>query len=249
MNYFLMILRYLKHIKTFNKICVYNRLRISPLYNISSIYTLKEIFLDRCYSDYFPFYKDSAVIIDVGSHYGYFSFFSALNVAKNSVIYSIEPNIKNFEVFCKNIYSSSIHNIIPFNIALSSNSGIAKFSTSENSVNNHIITNETLTEGGTVEISTQTLEYFISNNNIDHVDFIKFDCEGAEYEILFNTPNKILKKIGCISLEFHDMGDVKYSANSLAEYLILNEFQIVKLEYSTTNFGKNYGKLIAINRN
>lgn len=40
-------------------------------------------------------------------------------------------------------------------------------------------------------------------NTLSSVDFLKMDCEGAEYEIIKKTPKNILSKIKFIALEYH----------------------------------------------
>ena len=38
---------------------------------------------------------------------------------------------------------------------------------------------------------------------------MKIDCEGAEYEILYNTPKEYLDKINSITMEYHENGDIQ----------------------------------------
>jgi hypothetical protein len=44
----------------------------------------------------------------------------------------------------------------------------------------------------------------MDGNNLEQIDFLKIDCEGAEGPILQSTPNSYLKRIRKIALEFHD---------------------------------------------
>jgi len=39
------------------------------------------------------------------------------------------------------------------------------------------------------------------------VDYLKMDCEGAEWDILLNTPAQVLSRIRHIELEFHNIAD------------------------------------------
>ena len=51
------------------------------------------------------------------------------------------------------------------------------------------------------EVALVTINELMTIYGIDQFEFIKIDCEGAEYEILENLPKKCAKQI---SVEFHD---------------------------------------------
>jgi hypothetical protein len=80
--------------------------------------------------------------------------------------------------------------------------------------------------------------------NIDKIDFLKIDCEGAEYEIIAQSSDDSLKKASIISMEFHDMKNVNQTAQTLISRLTSLGFHVVKFQYERTNYGLNYGKLI-----
>jgi hypothetical protein len=56
---------------------------------------------------------------------------------------------------------------------------------------------------GSVEVECVTLSQVFKENNIDYVDFLKMDCEGAEYEILKAMEEETGSKIGRIAMEYH----------------------------------------------
>jgi hypothetical protein len=63
---------------------------------------------------------------------------------------------------------------------------------------------------------------------MEKIDFLKMDCEGAEYDILFQLPKTIFDKIEVISMEFHDLKKPGYSALDLAGHLIQMGYEILK---------------------
>ena len=81
-------------------------------------------------------------------------------------------------------------------------------------------------ENDFVDVQSTTLEKIFDENNISNCDFLKMDCEGAEYEILFNLPEKIFKKINKICLEYHDMKELDHSINDLITKLKSHKFEI-----------------------
>ena len=230
--------------KIFLTFCQSNNLLLNYQSNKNEFGILKAIFENREYSDYFPFYK-KVNIIDIGAHYGYFSIFAKNNTDKNSIIIAIEPNKSNFKHLEKNIRDCKISNIRSFNYAIGGKSGLSKLYQGQ-TPNHSIVENYILLKQnrGFEEIEVKTLEEFINENNLDKIDFLKMDCEGAEYSILENTPNYIYDKIITISMEFHDLKDNNYTGENLCKILIKNGFEIVKYNYEKTSMNLNYGKII-----
>lgn len=81
--------------------------------------------------------------------------------------------------------------------------------------------------------------------NLHNVDFCKMDCEGAEYQIILQTPLILLQKINTFSIEFHDYKYSRYTVYDLLNKLREAGFCIVKFEFAPTNQNKNYGSIVA----
>jgi FkbM family methyltransferase len=231
--------------KEFLRVCASNNLRLDYGCNKNTLGILKDIFEHREYSDYFPFYK-KVNIIDIGAHYGYFSIFASKNSDESSRIISIEPNKSNFKNLQKNIKDSQISNISSFNLAVGGETGLSKLYLGQ-SPNHSIIENYALLDQNErfEEIEVKTLEELIIENDLDPIDFLKMDCEGAEYAILEITPRYIFDKITTISMEFHDLKDSRFTGETLIMKLMGNGFDIVKYKYDKTSMNLNYGKIIA----
>jgi hypothetical protein len=86
----------------FNKIKNGTGLSLDYKTNKGAINILEAIFIHREYADYFPF-GASVTILDIGAHYGYFSFFAALNSSENARIMAVEPSPDNFQILQKNL--------------------------------------------------------------------------------------------------------------------------------------------------
>lgn len=89
-----------------------------------------------------------------------------------------------------------------------------------------------------------SLRDFVSDNNIEKIDFLKIDCEGAEFEIFLNLEKELLKKINRISAEIHEYDNIN-SINDLKEFFEKNKFKVKIskiLEESTMKLSMLYAK-------
>jgi len=197
----------------FQNICKSNNINLNYTENFTEFEILKNIFYEREYSDFFPFYQ-KVTIMDIGAHYGYFSIFASNNTDKDSEIIAIEPSKNNFKNLIKNISDCKIDNIKCFNIAIGDKNGISKLYAGKNP-NHSIIKNYKLANNKYEEVEEKTLETIINELNLNKIDFLKIDCEGAEYQIFDSTPDSIFDKITTISMEFHDIKNKDFTAEKL----------------------------------
>jgi FkbM family methyltransferase len=131
-------------------------------------------------------FSENPVIVDIGANVGTVSFYFAKKYP-NCKIFAYEPHPLNFQNLLKGIKENKITNIYPFNLAVLSKSNL--------SIKIHLHENNTaasstfrfLPEDPYVEVKTISLEDIIKQNNISYIDFLKIDCEGAEFDILENT--------------------------------------------------------------
>ena len=57
--------------------------------------------------------------------------------------------------------------------------------------------------GKAIQVKCVTLKEVLDDNGIDRVDFLKLDCEGAEYKILQTIDESALNRINMVGMEFH----------------------------------------------
>ncbi|HOG19297.1 MAG TPA: FkbM family methyltransferase [Salinivirgaceae bacterium] len=227
----------------FRILCRTNNLTLNYKNNRTELEVLKSIFYNREYADYFPFYK-KATIVDIGAHFGYFSIFTKNNLDKESKIIAVEPNKSNFTQLQRNVSDCNINNISCYNYAIGDKNGISKLYQGL-SPNHSIIDSYNLSDNNKYEeVEVKTLEGLVHDLDLNCIDFLKMDCEGAEYSIFNSTPDSVFDKITTISMEFHDLKDKRFTAENLVEKLIERKFKIVKFCYEKTSMNLNYGKLI-----
>lgn len=160
---------------------------------------INEIWIHKNYTKYFDI-KPKDVVVDVGGHIGIFSIFAA-HKAKKGRVYSFEPVIWNMHQLAINTKINNIENITIFPYAVYDKLTKLKMSLSDDNRFNSI--DSPLTNKESVTVKTLTLEKFFENTKEKKINFLKMDCEGAEYKILLNLPREILNKIEKIAMEYH----------------------------------------------
>ncbi len=165
-------------------------------------------------------------VVDIGAHVGYFTLY-AINITKKGKVISYEPSKKAFSILEKNIKMNKFTNVKLENLAVSKIQGKSLLHTNDTDEISNSLYN--LNKDCEVqEVETTTLNDIFLKHKLDKIDFLKMDCEGAEYEIIMNTPSSILDKIQKISAEIHEEM-VPYSKELIIEKLKNHGFN-VKLE-------------------
>lgn len=132
--------------------------------------------------DYFV--KDDSKTMDIGCWIGPISLYMA---AKGARVYSIDPDPIAYNIFVENLnLNPSLKLLInPFNIALTPNDqDVILFARQEYGNSSTSILKRTRDNLSSVIDNGINLENFINTANILHLDFIKMDIEGAEFELL-----------------------------------------------------------------
>jgi len=166
----------------------------------SDIPTYKQIFVRRDYT--FNVRHEPKVIIDAGANIGLASIFFA-NKFPNSRIISIEPEKSNFSMLQKNV--TPYPNITCLSAALWYKNieidlidpGLGKwgFQTKENETS--------AVSKPCHKVQGITIDKIMHDQQIDYIDILKIDIEGAEKEV-FSEPSQWIDKVGSLIVELHE---------------------------------------------
>jgi FkbM family methyltransferase len=238
-----------RHRARFDSICRHCGLTFDYELNSPGLSILEEVFVQRMYADHFPFYQQNNVL-DVGGHFGYFAIFAALNSAQGSRIVTVEPSEHNARVLRANIERMNLGHIQIVHGAVAEESGTAKIYLGPahncSLIAEHAQGLKTDNRETSELVSTFSLADVLSDNNFDSVDVLKMDCEGAEYAIVFASPESVLRRVRVIMMEFHDLKDAHRNGLAMINQLTEKGFQIAQFHHLPTNMNLNYGKIIAI---
>jgi len=176
-----------------------------------------------------PFDKNRALtIIDIGAHIGTFAVVMGKRYP-NATIYAFEPFIENFKLLTKNIQDSKITNVRAQMKAIAGKRGEVNLNISSSNTGAHSIIFQ---QDGLTSVEAIPLSDVFATYNISTCDFLKVDCEGAEYDILLSTPGDVLNKIQTIVMEYHNSD--KHNQSEIVTYLKGHGFKIEYFGESVT---------------
>jgi|TARA_B110000438_G_C15805806_1_gene647266 FkbM family methyltransferase len=176
--------------------------------------------------------KSSDTVIDVGAHIGLFTLYASQS-CKIGNIYSYEPVKENFEILKENMNINNLKNVKIFNLAVSnSNSTITLFMNNDES--GHSMFSES---SENIIVKSTSLMKIFDDNKIKECNFLKLDCEGAEYEIIEKLPSTYFEMIEKIIIEYHMVDSHPELLEKLQNKLSANNFKFeTKILFSDIGF-------------
>ncbi|MCX6297399.1 MAG: FkbM family methyltransferase, partial [Bacteroidetes bacterium] len=186
-------------------------------------------FFDQTYIKGLPndvFKKAGLTVVDIGANVGFFSLFM-FSKDKKAKIFSFEPMPMNFELLNKYKKENPGLNFTVVNKAVSKEKTTITLNyDSKDSFSTAASIFDSNSQADKIQVETTTLEAILSDNNLSNIDFLKLDCEGSEYGILYGASQAVLNKISTISIETHLGKAENENLNSLSDYLKKNGFEI-----------------------
>lgn len=162
---------------------------------------MAEVYKDRVYAPFLEGKKD-LTIIDIGANVGLTSYYFS-QFAKQ--VYSLEPSLEHFDVLTTMLKYNKINNVVPINKALYFKEGQFDFGGPDDNFTMRSLHSATWQDGKPKETVTAiTLPVLFKDFDIEHVDFMKLDCEGSETEIISSSSFKeVSPKIDMLVIERH----------------------------------------------
>ena len=169
---------------------------------------INETWIENVYRIHQYHFSGDKVFVDIGANIGSVSIFvdSFNKLFENKIkVYAVEPEPNNIDLLNYNILNNSTENITVVNNAIWHEEGTVAVS---NKGGNSSIVHEI--DGEFSHIKAITIEQLLNKYDIKEVDVMKIDIEGAEFDLIINTPAEILAKIKYLTLEFDKSFDGKF---------------------------------------
>jgi FkbM family methyltransferase len=179
----------------------------------------------------------NAVVLDIGANIGAFSLFAARIIRSGAGrVFAFEPVPANFQLLARNIELNGLQDtVIPSACAVWSTTGTVDLyvSDDEDFDGLQLVTNTGKATGHNdlaaagaerLNVPAVSLEDIVARHNIEAIDLLKLDCEGAEYEILFSASQATVERIRRVVMEVH--ATRTYGRRDLEDFLSRSGFTV-----------------------
>ncbi len=158
------------------------------------------------------------VVLDCGAYTGNTSVYFSRKAGAGGRVFGFEPAGKSFLQLKENV--STFANITAVNSALGAECGRARFSAEDDFA-------AKLKASGGVEVSVTTIDAFCRAQDLQRVDFIKMDVEGAEADALWGAAGIIARNRPKMALSiYHKPEDLIELSNIVLEICPTYKFQL-----------------------
>jgi FkbM family methyltransferase len=121
--------------------------------------------------------------LDVGAHAGYFSLMASDRVGRSGRVFAIEPNPRTFATLQQHLTQNAIGNVLAMNCGLADKPGVIGLHVppSQLDYNATVLPRAGWTRA---DVPVRTLDECVREWQIDRIDLMKIDVEGAEPLVL-----------------------------------------------------------------
>jgi FkbM family methyltransferase len=183
--------------------------------------------------------KPGMVVVDAGANEGLYSLFASRRVGAGGLVLAVEPSPRELTCLRSNIARNHMSNVRVVPVALSDRTGrtILKLAEDEHAGQN------TLGEfvydiqsAGTHEVEQIPLDTLLAQENVQRVDLIKADIEGAELALLVGARETLRHSRPTLLCELYSAAPEHQGANAARLLEALDDFG-----YRLLSFDENTG--------
>ena len=161
--------------------------------------------------------KKNSIVFDVGACYGLYSMALATHIAPDGQVYSFEPSPSNYVHLERLVHRNKLSNIKIFNQGFSDSIQQLSMGIPDKSLGNRYkdfsgfsLNNGLKSVHSSNSISADqevgkfvTLDYFVEQNHISMIDFIKIDVEGHELAVLEGAKESLKRFLPILQIELN----------------------------------------------
>lgn len=185
----------------------------------------KEIFLTDFYSmhELVQALPREPVVIDVGANAGYFGML-LFSLVPGARMFAFEPVDENHRLCAANFACNpSLDGRVTLVRAAVTGTpvqGVEVFAdASGTSVRASVFAEFAPQNARRVRVKAVALADILREHDLARVDLLKFDCEGSEYPIVYESPRELWRAVCAIACEVHEMDGDRRNVRALTAYL------------------------------
>lgn len=210
-----------------------NGARYSLHANTNEIRMINEIWNMNVYDPLMKYIHDGSTVVDIGANVGIFSV-KAGRRAHNIRVFSYEPFPESFAALKENIRLNGLEgSVVPTNAAVAGRKGeLELFFRPHDPGGVSLYKYGDTSELSSIKVPAITLVDIFREHAIDYCDYLKMDCEGAEEQIVLETPKELFSRIKSITMEWH------YDLNKLSTEEFRRHLEMLgyKTDYTPATF-------------
>lgn len=165
------------------------------------------------------------IVLDIGANGGIYSIIASKCVGSTGHVYAFEPSSREVELLQRNIEQNSLKNVTIIERAVGDNTTDVRFAIAKDGGLNALVDNKRPDQK--IEkweyVPMISIDEFMNEFSLDHIDFIKVDVEGAEH-LVFKGAKKLLKSRKAITILFEASNvnavNYGYTVNDLFKQLL-----------------------------
>jgi FkbM family methyltransferase len=186
----------------------------------------QELWLEECYTRGRFTPGAGHLVVDVGAHVGIFTVWAASRHPEVRVL-AVEPSPRSFQFLQENVACNGLQNVTLVRSACGRETGEAQLYSRGRNVADTLCKRDAAGRELAPLASTPVLglDALFKRYRVNRCDLLKLDCEGAEYEILFNAARDTLARIERIAMEYH-VGLGEHTPLELGLYLEAHGFKV-----------------------
>jgi FkbM family methyltransferase len=157
-------------------------------------------------------------VVDIGGNIGAFAVLAG-SLATGGRVVTVEPDSRNVRLLEQNLALNGLRNVTVMHAAISGTDAPVTlhlaaegggFNTTVSGTHNHQLARAWT---HAVTVPGITLADVFHRHAIDRCDFLKIDCEGAEFDAIAACPLDVLQRVRRAAMEYHaQTGDQRISA-------------------------------------
>ena len=184
------------------------------------------------------------LVVDIGGNIGSFTLYAAAKAHGGQVV-SVEPIQDNYRLLVQNIKMNGFANVLAKQAALVPRRKTVRVYFGTLGFGSHSILPVLAQQSQRFEdVEGITLANLFEEYQLPHCDFLKMDCEGAEFGILREMDLDLSRRISKLVVEYHTLPDrdKHEQAHELIDRLVELGFTIDRY---TDVVGTNWGTIFA----